>query len=80
MAPTADGYCAHFQVDPLRSDPTQNGVAAQAKEEALAEKLGATGLLRMRVVDVWPDSNPQWNATEGQPDLTATAGLSHARC
>ena len=60
------------QVDPLRSDPTQNGAAAQAKEEALAEQLGSAGLLRMRIVDVWPDSAPQWNATEGQPELTET--------
>jgi hypothetical protein len=55
------------QVAPLRQDPRQSGAAAQAAEEARAEMLGKTGLLRLRIVDV-PDS---FNATEGQPELPA---------
>lgn len=61
------------QVDPQRRDPSQNGAAAQAKEEAQAEQLGEAGLLRMRIVDVWPDSDPQWNVS-----LHLTWVLEHA--
>jgi sialate O-acetylesterase len=66
------------QVAPLRADPSQSGEAAQLAEEQLAETLGASGMLRMRIVDVFDDASPRWNATEGQPELTATPDC--ARC
>lgn len=55
------------QVAPLRQDPRQSGATAQGAEEARADRLGKSGLLRLRIVDV-PDS---FNATEGQLELPA---------
>jgi hypothetical protein len=60
------------QVAPLRDDPTQNGPAAQQSEEGLAEALGKTGLLRMRIVNV-PNA---FNASELQLELPVMPGCN----